>query len=96
VAELCRWHETRDAEIRRLSLELLILKDADALDRARLGDLDRGRLRLARTHDLVEGAVALERATNRYGWLTAGDVIEAAGRLGVLRGGPGGRRVSGR
>lgn len=81
VAELCRWHETPDQAIGRLSLELLILKDADALDRARLGDLDPSRLRLARSHALVDPAARLERTTDRYGTVTAQDVLDAAARL---------------
>lgn len=83
VAELCRWHETADREIGRWSLELAILKDADALDRARLGDLDPARLRLARSHRLIAPAVSLERATNRYGTMTAADVLRAAEQFAV-------------
>ncbi|CAA9547656.1 MAG: hypothetical protein AVDCRST_MAG19-508 [uncultured Thermomicrobiales bacterium] len=82
VAELCRWHEIPDPKIGRLSLELLILKDADGLDRARLGDLDPRRLRLARSLGLVAAAEELERATNRYGSVTAADILDAADRLG--------------
>ena len=84
VAELCRWHERQDQEIERLSLELLILKDADALDRARLGDLDPRRLRLARSHDLIDEAMRLERATNSYGSISAVDVLVVAQRLGLF------------
>jgi len=83
IAELCRWHETPDERIGRLSLELVILKDADALDRARLGDLDPSRLRLARSHRLVEAAARLERATNDYGRVTGRAVLAAAERLGA-------------
>lgn len=78
IAELCRWHEIPDREIGRLSLELMILKDADALDRARLGDLDPGRLRLAKAGSLIGPAERLERATNRYGRVTATEVLVAA------------------
>ena len=81
VAELCRWHETPDRAIGRFTLELAILKDADALDRARLGDLDPSRLRLARALRLIEPAERLERATNRYGTVTGADVLRAAERL---------------
>ncbi len=81
VAELCQWHETSDHQIPCLTLELVILKDADALDRCRIRDLDPERLRLASSRRLVEPAVALERATNRYGTTTAGDVLAAASRL---------------
>jgi uncharacterized protein len=78
IAELCSWHETPDREIEQLSLELLILKDADALDRCRISDLDPARLRLARSHDLIEPAARLERLTNDYGNVTSSDVLHAA------------------
>lgn len=83
IAELCRWHETPDRAIGRLSLELLILKDADGLDRARLGDLDPSRLRLATSRSLIGPAERLERATNRYGDLTATEVLAVADRSAV-------------
>ena len=70
-----------DRAIARLSLELVILKDADALDRARLGDLDASRLRLARAQRLIEPAERLEEATNRYGTVTGMDVLRAAEHL---------------
>lgn len=81
VAHLCRWHEIPDHDIDRLDLELLILKDADALDRARLGDLDPERLRLAQARRLIGAAERLERVTNRYGDVSAEDVLRAAGRV---------------
>lgn len=81
VSELCRWHETPDTHIERLSLEILILKDADALDRARLRDLDPSRLRFTCSLALIEPAARLERATDRYGTITGRDVLEAAHRL---------------
>lgn len=83
VAELCQWHEVQDRAIERLSLELLILKDADALDRARLGDLDPTRLRLARSVDFVEAAERLERATDDYGSVSVADVLAAATRMNL-------------
>jgi len=81
LAELCTWHETWDAKIPRLSLELAILKDADALDRCRIHDLDPTRLRLARSLALVAPAERLEGATNDYGRVTAPDVAAAYHRL---------------
>lgn len=77
IAELCRWHETPDRRTERLSLELLLLKDADALDRCRLGDLDPSRLRLARSRTLIERAAQLERLTSRYGQVSGVDVLNA-------------------
>jgi len=78
VAELCAWHEVPDRRIERLSLELLILKDADGLDRVRLGDLDPERLRLQAARRLVPDAERLERATHRHGEQSAADVLAAA------------------
>jgi len=79
VAELCRWHEMPDQQIERLSLELMILKDADALDRCRLGDLDPSRLRLPRAHSLIERAARLERRTCAYGQVSGADVLDVLG-----------------
>ena len=82
VAELCTWHEVADHEVERLTLELLVLKDADGLDRVRLGDLDPARLRLQHARRLVEAAARLERATNDYGRISAEDVLNEARRQG--------------
>jgi uncharacterized protein len=81
IAELCRWHESHREEVPRMTLELVILKDADALDRARIGDLDPSRLRLTKALRLVDDARALERATNRYGGVTGDDVLREAARV---------------
>jgi len=81
VAELCRWHETRDDAIKSFTLEMMILKDADGLDRCRIHGLDPRRLRLTRSHDLVQDAERLERATDDYGRVGAADVLAADGRL---------------
>ena len=85
VAELCAWHEIRDLDTPHLTLELVILKDADALDRCRIFDLDSTRLRLAVSHRYIEPAVAIERATNRYGTTTAADVLVTASRVVTAR-----------
>ncbi len=81
IAELCRWHEVADGDIERLSLELLILKDADGLDRCRIADLDPRRLRFQTSLDLVEPAATLERATADYGTQNATDTLQAARTL---------------
>ncbi|CAA9547835.1 MAG: hypothetical protein AVDCRST_MAG73-2587 [uncultured Thermomicrobiales bacterium] len=78
VAELCAWHEVPDHKIGRMSLELLVLKDADGLDRCRISDLDPERLRLQQARRLVAAAERLERATNGYGMVTAEAVLAAA------------------
>ncbi len=82
VAELCRWHAERDRTIPAITLELLILKDADALDRARLGDLDERRLRLARSHELVGPAQRLYDRTGEGSTASGAFVLaEARGLL---------------
>ena len=80
VAELCTWHEVADHEIDRLTLELLLLKDADGLDRVRLGDLDPERLRFQHARRLVSAAERLERATDNYDLVSAEDVLRGARR----------------
>ena len=81
VAALCRWHTERDRTVPSLTLELLILKDADALDRARLGDLDPRRLRLARSHEFVRPAEALYARTGEGRGVTGARVLAEASRL---------------
>jgi hypothetical protein len=81
VAELCRWHEVPDVAIERLSLELVILKDADGLDRVRIGDLDPERLRLQHAGRLVEAAESLERRSDAYERITAEEVLATARHL---------------
>jgi HD superfamily phosphodiesterase len=46
IAALCRDHERHDELITNWSAELRVLKDADGLDRVRIGDLAPSRLRL--------------------------------------------------
>lgn len=82
VAELCRWHQPSDQEAARMTLELMILKDADALDRARLGDLDPNRLRLGRTRAFVAAAERLYAATGDGRDIDGATVLAAAARLG--------------
>lgn len=56
VAYCCAWHVPDDAESPRLTNELLCLKDADSLDRVRLGNLDPSYLRAECARDLCEPA----------------------------------------
>lgn len=83
VAELCRWHQPSDRDAARMTAELMILKDADGLDRARLGDLDPSRLRLGRSAGLVDAAERLYRATGEGANVTGAAVLAAAARLGI-------------
>lgn len=59
IATACQWHATPDAHIPSDDPLIGWLKDADALDRARLGDLDPKMLRHRETHELIEAADSL-------------------------------------
>ena len=67
VANLCRWHDVTDRQVTHWPDELRVLKDADALDRARLGDLDPDRLRLPVSHELIAPAQVLWRQSVECG-----------------------------
>ncbi len=82
IAELCTWHEVSDNKIEHLSLELVILKDADGLDRVRISDLDPSRLRLQRAAGIVDLARILERETRHLGVNGGSAILRAAARLG--------------
>ena len=64
--------------------ELAVLKDADGLDRHRIGDLDPRYLRTSAGRSLVESARELVRATSLPGgtdqWT---EVRAAASRMGI-------------
>lgn len=55
VTYIVHWHVPPDAEAPVMTIELKVLKDADALDRVRLGDLDISYLRT----DVATGLVDL-------------------------------------
>lgn len=81
VQQLCVWHQVADPEIGRWSLELMLLKDADGLDRARLHDLDPERLRTQAARRLVEDAGRLFEETD--GMRSPGEIVSTAIRLGI-------------
>ena len=64
IARACDWHVCPDRESEWDHPTLWLLKDADGLDRARLGDLDLSFLRRPAARDLVDGAYALFDATD--------------------------------
>ena len=84
VAELDRWHEVTDRQIGRWSLELLLFKDADGLDRVRIHDLDPTYLRTQEATRHVEGATQLLKATIDLRDPAA--VLDAAVELGIIEG----------
>jgi hypothetical protein len=56
IAYCCRWHVPPDSEAPKLTPELICLKDADALDRVRLGSLNLDFLRTSFARNLVDQA----------------------------------------
>ena len=73
------WHVPPDAECPRWTPELRCLKDADGLDRVRLGDFDAAYLRLPYLHGREQNAMALLQASP-YGSVDPWETIRAAAR----------------
>jgi HD domain len=65
VAYCCTWHVPPDAHAPLMTNELICLKDADALDRVRIGDLDPRRLRTPQARRLPGAARRLLDASTR-------------------------------
>ncbi len=63
VACLCRWHVPADSRIPDMTDELKVFKDADALDRWRIGDLEPAYLRTESAHRLLDTSRQLWEAT---------------------------------
>lgn len=86
VAYLCRWHVPSDERAPELNDELKMFKDADALDRWRIGDLDRTRLRLAPSTRLLDASYALWSATVEMddSPQAVSGIVKAATALGIL------------
>jgi hypothetical protein len=87
VAYLCRWHVPPDDQAPEMTDELRVFKDADALDRWRIHDLDPSLLRTKAAHELLDASYELC-------WLTANlsnstqaceKVVSAAVKIGILR-----------
>lgn len=60
---IVHWHVPEDSEAPEMTTELKILKDADGLDRVRLGDFDESYLRTDAAHGLIEVAEQLCEAS---------------------------------
>lgn len=85
VTYIVHWHVPSDDEAPVMTTELQILKDADALDRVRLGDLDARYLRTAAAPSLIGVAENLFRTYETVRATRAFDaVILAAQRIGVV------------
>lgn len=85
VTYIVHWHVPSDSEAPVMTTELKVLKDADALDRVRLGDLNSDYLRTEAAHLLIDVARDLYHAylhTDSNDSFSA--VIAAARDVGVV------------
>lgn len=87
VAYLCRWHVPPDHAAPEMTDELRVFKDADALDRWRIYDLDPALLRTTSAHRLLTASRKLWSLTDAVTAGTQGfqQVIRAAVGLGILQ-----------
>jgi hypothetical protein len=87
VSDLCEWHVPPDHLAPQMTSNLKVFKDADALDRWRIADLDPAFLRTKSAHRLLEGSHELWARTHD---LDDGDsifqnIVACADRFGILR-----------
>lgn len=80
------WHVPPDSEAPVMTTELMVLKDADGLDRVRLGDLDASYLRTDVAKTLIGTAMELYRLSSKVGGEaeTFKGVVAAAKHLGLI------------
>lgn len=84
---IVHWHVPPDSEAPMMTTELKVLKDADGLDRVRLGDLNVAYLRTDAAKGLVDVATKLYELSIPEGYEereTFDMVVQAARRLGLL------------
>lgn len=88
VTYIVHWHVPSDSEAPVMTVELKVLKDADALDRVRLGDLDPSYLRTEPAKGLIEIAEQLYQLSlpdgSTEGKETFVGVLKAAQQLGLV------------
>lgn len=89
VVYLNRWHVPPDHSAPQMTAELSVFKDADGLDRARLGDLNPRYLRHVQSRNLlIEPAEALYSLSSELQWRKSlapfESVIAAAIKLGII------------
>ncbi len=85
---IVHWHSLSDSEAPVMTTELKVLKDADGLDRVRLGDMNESYLRLGVSKSLIDTARMLFAASKQgnFGEVeTFEDVIKACRELGLIR-----------
>lgn len=90
VAMYCvQWHVPPDSEAPLMSPELKVLKDADGLERVRLGDLNSNYLRTDAAKSLIDLAQQLYETSRQYmdseKAETFEDVVNAAKRLKLIK-----------
>ncbi len=88
TAEIVKWHVTQDIAIPKMTKELEVFKDADGLDRWRIGDLNTNYLRTSHSVNMVETAKALFLLSNALKEQGAEDftaVLESGRLLGILQ-----------
>jgi hypothetical protein len=85
VTYIVHWHVPADNEAPVMTTELKVLKDADALDRVRLGDLNPNYLRTDAARYVIEVAENLYQAyLNEPSDGVFTSVIKAAQKIGVV------------
>jgi hypothetical protein len=70
VAYVCRWHVPNDEDAPEITPELKVFKDADALDRWRIDDLDPSYLRTNAARNLLDASFELWEATHGFNDVT--------------------------
>lgn len=88
VTYIVHWHVPSDDEAPEMTIELQVLKDADGLDRVRLGDLNPSYLRTGAARELIDIATKLHEASlpsepDRY-IETFEDIIRASRELNLI------------
>ena len=86
VIYLCRWHVPPDHLAHDMTMELRVFKDADALDRWRISDLNPSFLRTASAQKLLRPSQALwtETASACSSEKVFTRILRVAQRLGIL------------
>ncbi|MBI4440706.1 hypothetical protein HY639_00920 [Candidatus Woesearchaeota archaeon] len=88
VADIVKWHVTQDIAIPKMTKELELFKDADGLDRWRIGDLNENYLRTFHAANMVQTArylyllsteLSKEKGADRFA-----AVLEAGRLLGII------------
>jgi len=87
VEYLCRWHVPPDHMAPEMTPDLAVFKDADALDRWRIDDLDPSYLRTQSAHRLLKASYSLWLETRHLTdpELMFSQIVTVATEMGILR-----------